>query len=575
MQKLLLRSLAVIAALGSSQAMAQDMDTFSFSGSMFDRQGTLQLAHPHLGKAGSYYAGLGLVYADSPLVAVFESGREEEVIASQISTRLQAGYNLGRKVRFDLDVPVYPSVRKADSIGDAAQTFSSVFAMGNIRLGALLPLLSYDEHGVGVAANPYIDIPTGSKDAYLSNGGVAGGVTAAVAGQHGIFGWTFNGGVSLMKASSLDDTFTLGNNVNGGLGVHLNLGSQFLAGAEGTAILPFVDGFDPWNKRDVEGHAYVSHVGDTGLVATLGGGTGILAGVGAPDFRVVLAVAYRSPDGPGDRDGDGITDDKDACPDDPEDKDNFQDADGCPEPDNDKDTILDVADSCPNEPEDFDQFEDKDGCPDPDNDKDGILDGDDACPLEPGPPKTQGCPDRDGDTVIDRVDECPNEPGPVETKGCPDSDGDLVPDFRDKCPNQPIDRRADPSKSDGCPTKVIVTKAQIVILDKIYFDFNKATIKPVSFPLLAEIAEVINNNPQIKLIEVGGHTDNVGSDDYNLKLSQARVDAVVKHLVKSGHVDPNRLTAVGYGETKPIDTNDTEEGRAMNRRVEFNILKQE
>ncbi len=575
MQKLILRSTALMMVASSAPAMAQDVDSFAFSGSMFDTQGTLQLAHPHLGKAGTYYAGLGVVYADSPLVALYESGREEEVVATQISTRLAAGYNIGSRVRLDLEVPVYPSVRVADTLGEGTQTFNSVFAMGNIRLGALLPLLAYEKEGIGIAAAPYLEVPTGSTEAYLSNGGISGGLTASFGGQHGIFGWTANTGLGLMRASSLDETLTLGNNVNGGVGMHVNLGTQFLVGAEGTTILPFVDGFDPWNKRNVEAHAYFTHMGETGLVATLGGGTGVLAGVGAPDFRVLLAVAYRSPEGPGDRDGDGITDDKDQCPDDPEDKDNFQDQDGCPDPDNDKDTILDIGDSCPNDPEDFDGFEDQNGCPDPDNDKDGILDVNDACPLEPGPIKTQGCPDRDGDTVIDKVDECPNEPGPVETKGCPDSDGDLVPDFRDKCPNQPVDRRADPARSDGCPTKVIVTKAQIVILDKIYFDFNKSTIKPISHPLLAEIAQVINSNPQIKLIEVGGHTDDVGSDDYNLKLSQARVDAVVKHLIKFGKVDATRLTAVGYGETKPIESNENEEGRAMNRRVEFNILKQE
>lgn len=546
MRKLILRAGGVLVAAGSAPAAAQDVDSFSFSGSMFDRQGTLQLTHPHLGKPGSYYAGLGLVYADDPLVAQFESGREETVVATQISTRLAAGYNLAGRVRFDLEVPVYPSVKLADSIGSGAQsqTFSSIFAMGNIRLGAQVALLDYDaeEGGVGIAAVPYLDLPTGSTEAYLSNGGLSGGLRAAVGGQHGGFGWTLDAGAALARKTELGADLTLGSSLTGGLGLHYDITDQYVVGAEGTAVLPFVGGFGPWNKQDLEAHAYFSHLGRSGLVVTLGGGTGIIAGVGAPDYRAVLALAYRSPDGPGDRDLDGLTDDKDRCPDDPEDK---------------------------------DQFEDADGCPDPDNDKDGILDVDDACPIEPGPVKTQGCPDRDGDTIIDKVDECPNEPGPIETKGCPDSDGDLVPDFRDKCPNQPVDRRADPAHSDGCPSKVIVTKAQIVILDKIHFDFNKATIKSDSFPLLTEIAKVINDNPQIKLIEVAGHTDNVGSDAYNLKLSQARVDSVVKHLVKFGNVDAARLQAVGYGESRPVDSNENEEGRAMNRRVEFNILKQD
>ena len=584
MRKLYVPVSVITALLSARPAAAQDVDSFNFSGAMFDRQGTLQLSHPKLGQAGSYYAGLGMAYADDPLVLQYPSGREEEVVAAQFSTRLAAGYNLGGRVRFDLEVPVYPTVKVSDSPASGEDpTFSNVFAMGNIRLGATIPLLTYEDEGVGVAATPFLELPTGRQDAYLSSGGFGGGLKAAVGGQVSSLGWNVEAGVLFAKASELDpsgDTdpdsvLTLGSSVVGGLGLHYDITPEFLVGAEGTAALPFVGGFGPWTRQDLEAHLYGSHVGETGLVVTLGGGTGVMAGVGAPDFRVLLAVAYHTPDGPGDRDLDGITDDKDQCPDDPEDKDQFQDQDGCPDPDNDKDGILDVGDACPNDPEDFDGFEDQNGCPDPDNDKDGILDGDDACPLEPGPAKTQGCPDRDGDGVIDKVDECPNEPGPVETNGCPDSDGDLVPDFRDKCPNQPVDRRADTSISDGCPSKVIVTKAQIVILDKIYFDFNKSSIKPVSFPLLAEIATVINNNPQIKQIEVAGHTDNVGADEYNLKLSQARVDAVVKHLVKFGNVDPARLVAMGYGESKPIDTNDTEEGRAMNRRVDFNILRQD
>jgi outer membrane protein OmpA-like peptidoglycan-associated protein len=231
-------------------------------------------------------------------------------------------------------------------------------------------------------------------------------------------------------------------------------------------------------------------------------------------------------------------------------------------------------DECPNEAEDFDKFKDEEGCPDPDNDGDGVLDDDDRCPTVAGPKELYGCPDRDGDGFTDTEDACPDEPGTEETNGCPDRDGDRVPDSRDVCPDVPADPRIDPRRSDGCPARVIVTKSAIAILDKIYFDTNKATIKKVSFPLLDEIANVINQNPDIKLIEVGGHTDDVGDDTLNLNLSQARAAAVVKYLVDMGKVDAARLVPKGYGETKPVETNQTDAGRAMNRRVEFNILEQ-
>ncbi|HEY1813601.1 MAG TPA: OmpA family protein [Kofleriaceae bacterium] len=216
----------------------------------------------------------------------------------------------------------------------------------------------------------------------------------------------------------------------------------------------------------------------------------------------------------GDRDGDGIKDNVDKCPDQPEDKDGFQDADGCPDPDNDNDGIPDKTDQCPNDPEDKDGFEDADGCPDPDNDKDGFLDKDDKCPNDPG----------------------------------------VAPD--------------------GCPKKynlIVVTEKKIEIKQTIYFDFNKSTIKPVSFALLNEVAQALADNPKIK-IEIGGHTDSVGDDNFNLKLSQSRADSVRLYLVKRG-IDYARLATKGYGETQPIADNRTAEGRAQNRRVEFLITE--
>ncbi|MFN7146203.1 MAG: OmpA family protein, partial [Myxococcota bacterium] len=323
----------------------------------------------------------------------------------------------------------------------------------------------------------------------------------------------------------------------------------------------------------VELHGYGTYAVGNGVVATLGLGTGLVAGVGAPDVRVLGQIAYRLPGKAPvyDIDKDGIVDDQDACVDVPEDADAFEDGDGCPEADNDKDGIVDTNDTCPNEPEDRDGFEDLDGCPEADNDKDGLVDTLDACPNEAGPESTVGCPDQDADTIADRVDACPTEPGPERTKGCPDQDEDLVPNFRDKCPTEPKDPREDPERSDGCPKRVFVTLEKIEILDKIYFDTNKTTIKPQSFPLLQEIATTLNNNPDIVRVEVAGHTDSDGKDASNQKLSQGRAEAVVKWLTTKGGVSAERLYGVGYGEAKPIDTNTTSTGKANNRRVEFVI----
>jgi OmpA-OmpF porin, OOP family len=259
-----------------------------------------------------------------------------------------------------------------------------------------------------------------------------------------------------------------------------------------------------------------------------------------------------APKGPvesGDRDGDGIPDAVDKCPDVPEDKDGFEDEDGCPDTDNDKDGIADASDSCPNEPEDKDGYEDEDGCPDVDNDRDGIADASDKCPNEPE--------DVDG---WEDVDGCPD----------PDNDGDSIPDVKDKCPNQ-----AGPADNDGCPAKyklVVVTDQKIELKQTVFFATDKTIILPKSYPLLTEVAQVLKDRPTIN-VRIEGHTDSQGNDAYNLRLSQGRANSVRAFLVSRG-VASERMEAEGYGETRPLATNSTRAGRAMNRRVEFFITKQ-
>lgn len=289
------------------------------------------------------------------------------------------------------------------------------------------------------------------------------------------------------------------------------------------------------------------------------------------EWTVGLAFAFGG--GDKDSDKDGISDEADSCPDDPEDVDNYKDSDGCPDNDNDGDKIADSRDECPDEAEDKDEFQDEDGCPDPDNDGDGVLDNRDTCPNDPGTAATDGCPDRDADGLVDSADVCPDEAGPLDAEGCPDRDSDRVPDKRDKCPDEPADARIDPRRSDGCPARVLVTKDQVVILDKVFFDTNKATIKSVSFPILNEVATVLTTYPDIRRVEIAGHTDSDGVDAKNLTLSQSRAEAVRDYLVKKG-IDTARLVPVGYGETRPIADNGTSTGKAENRRVEFVILEQ-
>ena len=320
---------------------------------------------------------------------------------------------------------------------------------------------------------------------------------------------------------------------------------------------------------------------------TLGGGAGVVPGkAGNPRARAFIGIIFEP--NIGDRDGDGYKDDVDACPSEPEDFDDFEDADGCPEPDNDKDGILDEDDKCPLNPEDKDEFEDEDGCPEGnknDRDGDGLLDDVDQCPDDPEDfdkfQDEDGCPDPDNDQdgILDVDDLCPNDPedkdGWEDEDGCPDPDNDKdrILDNDDRCPNEPETRNGFEDE-DGCPDRgrVILTGTKIEILDKVFFEYNKAIIKSESFPILDAVAATLEGNPDIQLIEVQGHTDERGNDAYNLDLSTKRAAAVKQYLIDKG-IDKDRLESQGYGETQPLDNRHNEAAWAKNRRVEFLIIK--
>jgi OOP family OmpA-OmpF porin len=279
----------------------------------------------------------------------------------------------------------------------------------------------------------------------------------------------------------------------------------------------------------------------------------------------------------GDKDADGITDNVDKCPDEPGPQENG----GCPWGDKDGDGITDNVDKCP----ELAGPAENGGCPYHDADRDGVKDADDKCPEKPGPPENDGCPwgDQDEDGILDNVDKCPKEAedkdGFEDDDGCPDKDNDKdgVLDENDKCPNEPetINGYKD---EDGCPDKgkqvVIIKKEKIEILQKVHFAYGRARIRPDSYSLLKQVAQVMQGHEEIKKIRVEGHTDSHGSDESNMRLSQRRADSVKAFLVKQG-VDPNRLEATGYGESRPIAPNSTDMGREANRRVEFVILERE
>ncbi|MFO0551457.1 MAG: OmpA family protein [Polyangiaceae bacterium] len=299
----------------------------------------------------------------------------------------------------------------------------------------------------------------------------------------------------------------------------------------------------------------------------LAGGAGY-----APGFQTATArgaVAFVFEPSIGDRDGDGFKDDEDDCPDQPEDKDGFEDtrADsppgqvGCPDPDNDKDGIPDVDDQCKNNPEDKDGDEDTDGCPesrDGDRDGDGIMDSRDKCPDQAedkdGFEDKDGCPDLDNDKdgILDVDDDCDNDPedkdGVEDTDGCPETE---------------------PEKPKG---PVIIEGNDIVILEKVQFATGSAKILSSSDKVLDAVASTLKEHPEFMLVEVQGHADERADDNFNLKLTKDRAAAVVSALV-SRKVDKSRLRAMGFGEYCPLDPEHNEPAWEKNRRVEFKIVR--
>lgn len=281
-----------------------------------------------------------------------------------------------------------------------------------------------------------------------------------------------------------------------------------------------------------------------------------------------------------DKDGDGISDKNDLCPDTPgleslmgcpdSDGDGVADKDdACPQaagtatmngcPDTDGDGVADNLDECP----DAAGTAEMNGCPDKDGD--GIADKDDTCPDAAGPAEYMGCPDSDGDQVADNLDKCPDVVGLVSLAGCPDRDNDGVADGDDLCPDA-----AGLVANKGCPAvseevKEIFTQA----LTGVKFESSRDVIRSSSYSILNNVVQIMKDNPAYKLF-IQGHTDSQGDDEMNMDLSRRRAIAVRQYLIDKG-IEASRMRTKGFGETVPVADNNTAAGRAKNRRVEFTV----
>jgi len=301
-----------------------------------------------------------------------------------------------------------------------------------------------------------------------------------------------------------------------------------------------------------------------------------------PPLAIHFAMSFLGTLVPQDKDKDGLTENTDRCPQEPEDKDNFEDEDGCPEPDNDQDGLPDNLDKCPTQAEDKDNFEDSDGCPDDDDDNDGFLDREEKCPRLAedfdGFEDQDGCPelDNDKDGIPDDKDKCPKEPedgdGFEDADGCPDLDNDRdgLPDNTDQCPNQ-AETKNNYKDTDGCPDeKTALIPMGRTILTSVKFDRQNV----LTYSSYTDLDKLITGlkEDEATLLEIRGFTDSYGAALENKKISQKRAEIVMDYLVKKG-IAPHRLKAVGHGEDNPIANNRTAAGREQNRRIEIYRVK--
>ena len=333
-------------------------------------------------------------------------------------------------------------------------------------------------------------------------------------------------------------------------------------------------------------------------------------------LAIAFSPVYAQNDAPSkfeqkkDGDADGVKNKRDKCPSTPSGV--HVDGTGCPV-DTDKDGVADYLDNCPSVP----GSAGLNGCQD--KDKDAVSDFDDQCPDVPGAPRFKGCPDSDGDGIEDSKDKCPNAKGSDGFQGCPDTDGDGIADANDKCPGTErgikvdgsgcatdndmdgvidsddkcpdtrtgikVDANGCPVDSDGdgvldsqdkcpgivgdptnngCPLAKKETPKRIQFAARrINFDTKNAIVKATSYPMLDEVASIVNEYPDYNL-RIGGHTDSFEKDP--MILSESRGDAVKSYLLSKG-VSQSRIVMEGYGKTRPVATNINSGGRAQNRRV--------
>jgi outer membrane protein OmpA-like peptidoglycan-associated protein len=592
-----------LAAMAQEVPVPQGLNAQNYAPPI-DTQATLW-THDANVKPNKYFsARTALTYVKNPLVYRYAGdGEEVALLSDAMALHILPAYNVDR-FRFGLDVPIYGMTKgEAENVGGAG--------LGDVALDIKAGLIQREHDGWGLAVGGRADLPTTtlSPETPIGSDAFVWALEGIVDYKDGPLLVAANLGTRSMPEVELQNV-TMDDYLFWRVGAGIAVNSDETVGLSADLVggLTYKAGLSNGAGNPVEfmGGAW-ARVQDR-LVMRVGGGTGLSEGIGAPDFRVVAMMGYEPPV-KRDKDDDGVINKLDKCRDVPEDKDGFNDADGCPDPST-KVRVI-VQDPKGNVLKDAAVV-----LKGPDGEKAGQ--GEFEVEVHPGAWQVTGTLKRYA--TVDRTDTIAE--GGAQTvqvvmeplfgttkvivvdaagnklKGVFSSDGANATRFKEGIGSIDLDPGAHNIvvRSDGYksafkgietkkgeltevtfvlePAKAVITKEKIEIREKVFFDTGKATIQASSNQLLDDVADILKENADIKKIRVEGHTDKVGNAASNRKLSDERAKAVVAYLVAKG-VAANRMEAIGYGPDKPVDPASTPEAYEKNRRVEFFIVERD
>ena len=562
--------LALIAWPAVSRADSE-LDLSLFSPTPSTTGTGFQVQPASVGDNGAFAAAATVSYATNPLVLKF-SGNEHMAITQRTTMELGLAYAFLGTFEAGARMPLYNQSGDGAMVGVVSPSGT---ARGDLVLHGKAQLARVAAGGgqVFVGATLSLTLPTATSAEFAGvskpTGRIYGLLTVLPGALSKRISLSANLGAVIREKASLSN-IDQGSGLAWGVGGSIRLLDQLWATGE-----MFGDVMPAGRKSSVKASSGVlapsellvgfTYRPDRRVSLGIAAGRGLIAGIGTPDVRGVFSLSYvpgtaelppiHPPPPPkidGDADGDGIKDSVDRCPEEAEDKDMFDDTDGCPDLDNDGDGVEDSKDMCPLDAEDKDGFQDDDGCPDKDNDNDGIPDAQDKCPNTP----------EDKDGYLD-VDGCPD----------PDNDSDGILDGQDMCPNEPetINGNTD---DDGCPDRgdalVVVTPAGVEITEAIQFTGTK--VAKASTNVLNQVAATLRAHQEIVRVKLVVHVQPTGDSDKDQELSDKRAQAVRDWLVQWG-IPQARLSAQGMGGSRPLVPRTAKQAQVINERVEMIILE--